>query len=64
MAREGDPKAFRFAKPSVGGFDYSFSGLKTSFLYFLRDRVADDPDFIENTKPISAPRCRPRSSKS
>lgn len=50
MAREGDPKAFRFAKPSVGGFDYSFSGLKTSFLYFLRDRVADDPDFIEKHK--------------
>ena len=47
LAREGDPKAFKFAKPSVNGFDYSFSGLKTSFLYFLRDHVADDPDFIE-----------------
>lgn len=50
LAETGDPKAFRFAKPSVGGFDYSFSGLKTSFLYFLRDRVADDPDFIEHHK--------------
>lgn len=50
LAKEGDPKAFKFAKPSVGGFDYSFSGLKTSFLYFLRDHVADDPDFIENHK--------------
>ncbi len=49
MARsEGaDPHAFRFAKPSVPGLDYSFSGLKTSFLYFLRDRVAEDPAFIE-----------------
>lgn len=50
LAKEGDPKAFKFAKPSVGGFDYSFSGLKTSFLYFLRDHVADDPDFIEHHK--------------
>ncbi len=45
-----DPHAFKFAKPSVPGFDYSFSGLKTSFLYFLRDRVADDPEFIEHHK--------------
>lgn len=45
-----DPKAFRFAKPSVPGFDYSFSGLKTSFLYFLRDRMAEDPDFIDRHK--------------
>lgn len=50
LAREGDPKRFRFAKPSVAGFDYSFSGLKTSFLYFLRDSVAGDPDFIEQNK--------------
>ena len=50
LAREGDPKAFKFAKPSVNGFDYSFSGLKTSFLYFLRDHVAEDPDFIEKHK--------------
>ena len=46
LAREGDPKAFRFARPHVEGYDYSFSGLKTSFLYTLRDAVAADPDFI------------------
>ena len=49
-AKEGDPKAFRFARPHVDGFDYSFSGLKTSFLYTLRDAVAQDPDFIEKHK--------------
>lgn len=50
LAAEGDPKRFRFARPSVDGFDYSFSGLKTSFLYFLRDEVHESPDFIENNK--------------
>lgn len=50
LAKEGNPKAFRFAKPRVEGLDYSFSGLKTSFLYTLRDAVAADPDFIENNK--------------
>ena len=50
LAKEGDPKAFRFAHPRVEGYDYSFSGLKTSFLYMLRDAVADDPDFIERNK--------------
>ena len=50
LAKEGDPKRFRFAKPNVDGYDYSFSGLKTSFLYFLRDRMAEDPQFIENNK--------------
>ncbi len=50
LAQEGDPKAFRFAKPHVAEFDYSFSGLKTSFLYTLRDEVAADPDFIEKRK--------------
>ncbi len=50
LAREGDPAAFRFARPHVDGYDYSFSGLKTSFLYTLRDAVADDPDFIERNK--------------
>ncbi len=39
LAREGDPNAFRFAKPRISDLDYSFSGLKTSFLYFLRDRL-------------------------
>ena len=51
LAKEGDPKAFTFAKPHVKGeFDYSFSGLKTSFLYTLRDRVTEDADFIEKNK--------------
>ena len=50
LAKEGDPKAFHFAHPHVEGFDYSFSGLKTSFLYTLRDAVADAPDFIERNK--------------
>jgi N6-L-threonylcarbamoyladenine synthase len=50
LAQEGDPRRFAFAKPAVEGFDYSFSGLKTSFLYFLRDAVADDPGFIEKNK--------------
>ena len=50
LAKEGDPKAFRFARPHVDGYDYSFSGLKTSFLYTLRDAVAADPDFIETHK--------------
>lgn len=50
LAKEGDPKAFRFARPRVEGYDYSFSGLKTSFLYTLRDADAADPDFIERHK--------------
>ena len=50
LAKEGDPKAFRFAHPHVEGYDYSFSGLKTSFLYTLRDAVSADPDFIEKHK--------------
>ncbi|MBQ8361924.1 MAG: tRNA (adenosine(37)-N6)-threonylcarbamoyltransferase complex transferase subunit TsaD [Bacteroidaceae bacterium] len=50
LARQGNPKAYRFAKPHIAGYDYSFSGLKTSFLYFLRDRLKDEPDFIEQHK--------------
>lgn len=50
MAKEGDVLAFNFAKPRVGGFDYSFSGLKTSFLYTLRDNVALNPDFVEQNR--------------
>ncbi len=50
LAAEGDPDRFHFAKPSVEGYNYSFSGLKTSFLYFLRDHVAEDPNFIEKNK--------------
>ena len=51
LAKEGNASAFNFAKPHVKGeFDYSFSGLKTSFLYTLRDCVAKDPDFVEKHK--------------
>jgi len=46
LALDGDPLKFKFNKPRLEGFDYSFSGLKTSFLYFLRDRLKEDPDFI------------------
>lgn len=50
LAREGDAEAFRFAQPHIAGLDYSFSGLKTSFLYFLRDRLKEDPSFVEAHK--------------
>ena len=50
LARQGNPKAFTFSKPHIPGLDYSFSGLKTSFLYSLRDWLKEDPDFIENHK--------------
>jgi len=50
LAKEGDPKRFRFAKPNIPDLNYSFSGIKTSLLYFLRDRIAEDPDFLEKNK--------------
>jgi len=50
MARQGDEWAFSFPKPSLPGFDYSFSGLKTSVLYFLRDKLKEDEGFIEKNK--------------
>lgn len=50
LAQEGNPQAFHFATPQIPGNDYSFSGIKTSFLYFLRDRLAEEPDFIERHK--------------
>ena len=50
LARQGNPKAFTFSKPHIPGLDYSFSGLKTSFLYSLRDWIKEDPDFIEHHK--------------
>ncbi|MBR1940596.1 MAG: tRNA (adenosine(37)-N6)-threonylcarbamoyltransferase complex transferase subunit TsaD [Bacteroidaceae bacterium] len=50
LARQGDPKAFSFNKPHIPGLDYSFSGLKTSFLYSLKKWIADDPDFVEHHK--------------
>lgn len=50
LARQGNPKAYHFSKPDIPGLDYSFSGLKTSFLYFLRKEVERDPDFIAHHK--------------
>ena len=50
LAKEGDEKRFRFAKPNIPGLNYSFSGIKTSLLYFLRDRIAEEPDFLEKNK--------------
>ena len=50
LARQGNPKAFTFSKPHIPGYDYSFSGLKTSFLYSLRDWLKEDPDFVEHHK--------------
>ena len=50
LANEGNPKAFAFSKPNVPGYDYSFSGLKTSFLYTLRDELEKNPNFIEEHK--------------
>lgn len=50
FAKEGDSKRFTFNKPRIKGYDYSFSGLKTSFLYFLRDEIKHDPQFIEKNR--------------
>ena len=50
LAAAGDPNKFRFAKPHIEGYDYSFSGLKTSFLYTLRDALKENPHFIEENK--------------
>ena len=50
LAKEGNPDAFAFAKPNIPGYNYSFSGLKTSFLYFLRDNLKENPNFIEENK--------------
>ena len=50
LAKQGNPERFNFAKPHVPGLDYSFSGIKTSLLYFVRDEMAADPDFMEKNK--------------
>ncbi|MDR1879080.1 MAG: tRNA (adenosine(37)-N6)-threonylcarbamoyltransferase complex transferase subunit TsaD [Bacteroidales bacterium] len=50
LAKEGNPNAFLFSQANVADYNYSFSGLKTSFLYFLRDRIKETPDFIEKNK--------------
>ena len=50
LAKEGNAEAFQFSKPHIPDYNYSFSGLKTSFLYFLRDHLKENPDFIEQNK--------------
>jgi len=50
LAQQGDPKRFQFRKPHIEGLDYSFSGVKTSLLYFVRDEMAKDPGFLEKNK--------------
>ena len=50
LAQDGNPNAFKFSKPRIPNYDYSFSGLKTSFLYFLRDQLKENPNFIEERK--------------
>lgn len=50
LAKQGNPDRFKFAKPHIAGLDYSFSGIKTSLLYFVRDEMAKDPEFIEKNK--------------
>lgn len=50
LAKEGDAKKYRFAKPNIPDLNYSFSGIKTSLLYFLRDQIQEDPDFLEKNK--------------
>lgn len=50
LAKEGDPLKYKFSKPHIPGYDYSFSGIKTSLLYFVRDQIASDPDFMEKNK--------------
>lgn len=50
LSKDGNAQAFSFNKPRISELDYSFSGLKTSFLYFLRDRVKENPNFIEENK--------------
>lgn len=48
LAKEGNPDAYHFATPAIPGYDYSFSGIKTSFLYFLRDQLVHDPEYIQH----------------
>lgn len=50
LAKEGDPGKFKFSEPRIPGLDYSFSGLKTSLLYFIRDQLKIDADFIDKNK--------------
>lgn len=55
LAKEGNPLAFKFNKPQIADYNYSFSGLKTSFLYLLRDEIKKNPDFVaENINDLCA----------
>jgi N6-L-threonylcarbamoyladenine synthase len=55
LAKEGNPEKYKFSKPKIDGLNYSFSGLKTSFLYFVRDNSIDNPDFVkDNIKDLCA----------
>ena len=55
LAKDGNSRAFRFSKPVVRGLDFSFSGLKTNFLYFIRERIKENPEFIaENRADLCA----------
>jgi len=55
LAKEGNPNAFTFNKPQIQDYNYSFSGLKTSFLYLLRDKVKENPNFVaENLNDLCA----------
>ncbi len=50
LAQSGDPNKFQFSKSDMEGYNFSFSGLKTSVLYFLRDQLKNNPEFIEENK--------------
>ena len=50
LAKLGNPERFHFAMPNIPGLDYSFSGVKTSLLYRVRDEMERDPQFLENNK--------------
>jgi N6-L-threonylcarbamoyladenine synthase len=55
LAKEGNPDAFKFNKPKLENYDYSFSGIKTSVLYFIQKEVRKNPDFIkENLNDLCA----------
>ena len=61
LAKEGNPERFTFNKPNIPGLDYSFSGLKTSFLYFIRDEIKTIRISYNITSMIYVPRCKKRS---
>jgi len=55
LAKKGNPDKFKFSKPKVDGLNFSFSGLKTAILYFIQNKVKENPDFIsENLNDLCA----------